>query len=221
LNVHKEDGDSFFVLSPKGWTADELSLWWLKNVYHPCSKNRYPGKTLLLFLDRHDSHITFDFVNFYEKNDIILYFLPAHSSHLLQPLDIRLFSPLQHHYSKAVEDNFLTTSISITRDIFRPHFKKAQRKDYIVEIFQNAFRETGIVPLYSIVVLENLKLHAPKLPQTITESIMLVHTASTLSVRSRACRAPNIARPCCTTLDLPRPAPRDWGSIFFARLQIR
>jgi len=34
-NVNAEDEEAFFAVSPKGWTDDELALWWLVNVYDP------------------------------------------------------------------------------------------------------------------------------------------------------------------------------------------
>ena len=119
-------------------------------------------------LDGHGSHITFQFVDYCERNDIILYCLPPHSTHLLQPLDVGLFSPLQHHYAKAVEDYFLTTSVSINRDTFFPIFKQARRLTYVSESIQGVFRSCGIVPLQSHVVLEKLQAPKPELTKAIT-----------------------------------------------------
>jgi 4-hydroxybenzoate polyprenyltransferase len=36
----------------------------------------------------------------YFSNKIYLVFLPAHTSHVLQPLDLSIFSPLKHTYRK-------------------------------------------------------------------------------------------------------------------------
>jgi len=169
-NVNAEDEEAFFAVSPKGWTDDKLALWWLVNVYDPYSKQRLirnsKSEKRLLILDGHGSHISFDFIDFCEKNNIVVYCLPPHSTHLLQPLDVGLFGPLQHHYSKAVEDYFLTTDISINRATFFPLFKNARRLAYNPESIQNAFRACGIVPLCSKAVTD--KLQAPK---TMTKAI--------------------------------------------------
>ena len=178
MNLHEDDTEAFFAVSPKGWTDDELALWWLKNIYDPYSKERCPGETRLLILDGHGSHITFNFVDYCKQNNIIVHCLPAHSTHLLQPLYVGLFSPLQHHYSKAVEDYFLTTSISISQDTFYPLFKKARSQAYSLDSIRNAFRTCGIVPLQARSVLEKLQAPSPPTPRlkAAPESVILEQT---------------------------------------------
>jgi len=99
------------------------------------------------------------FVVYWEKNNILLYCLPAHSTHLLQPLDVKLAFPLQHHYSKAVDNCVLTTDIAIIRDTFFPLFKQARQEAFTNKNIQPAFATCRIVPLRSKVVME--KLQAP------------------------------------------------------------
>ena len=53
----------------------------------------------LLLCDGHDSHVSADFVSFCIHHHIDLLFLPPHSSHILQPLDVGIFSPLKHAIS--------------------------------------------------------------------------------------------------------------------------
>src|SRR3954469_6400624 len=52
----------------------------------------------LLLLDGHESHCNYPFLDFAWRHRILIFVLPAHSSHLTQPLDIGLFGPLQRHY---------------------------------------------------------------------------------------------------------------------------
>ena len=56
---------------------------------------------MLLIEDRHASHITIDVIELAHKNDIHLLCLPAHTSHILQPLDIGVFKSFKPNYSKA------------------------------------------------------------------------------------------------------------------------
>jgi len=53
----------------------------------------------LLLCDGHDSHVSADFVSFYIHHRINLLLLPPYSSHILQPLDVGVFSPLKHAIS--------------------------------------------------------------------------------------------------------------------------
>ena len=49
----------------------------------------------LLIYDNHDSHISADFIRHCIANDIVLLLLPPHFSHLLQSLDVDVFSSLK------------------------------------------------------------------------------------------------------------------------------
>ena len=84
-----------------------------------------------------------------------------HTTHLLQPLDVSLFS-LQIHYQKAVEDYFLTTNVGITRDLFFPLYKKASTLTYTKENITKTSQKCGIIPFNPRTILgdlPNLMLH--------------------------------------------------------------
>jgi hypothetical protein len=54
-------------------------------------------------LDRHESHESAEFQEYYKAHSIITLYLPPHSSHLTQPLDIRCFSILKRSYGRQIE----------------------------------------------------------------------------------------------------------------------
>ena len=152
-NVTAADSEVRFAKSPKGWIDEELACHWLAHVYHPFSLKRIQtGETRLLILDGHSSHINARFLKFCEENDIVCFCLPAHSTHLLQPLDVGLFGPFQHYYGKAVEDFFLSTNLGITHSSFLPLYKKACAQAFTRANIESAFRACGIVPFNARVV---------------------------------------------------------------------
>ena len=89
---------AFFASSPNGWTSDDLGYAWLTQVFDRFtrSKARYGRDYRLLFVDGHSSHINMRFLNWCEKNKVLVAVYPPHSTHRLQPLDLALFSPLCH-----------------------------------------------------------------------------------------------------------------------------
>jgi 4-hydroxybenzoate polyprenyltransferase len=89
-----------FDATENGWTSDATALEWLKTVFIPQSAPRDPKEPCLLILDGHGSHETTDFMWECFQNNIHLLFLPPHTSHVLQPLDLSVFSPLKHAYRK-------------------------------------------------------------------------------------------------------------------------
>ncbi|KAJ0130878.1 Uncharacterized protein HZ326_26033, partial [Fusarium oxysporum f. sp. albedinis] len=79
-----------------------LGLEWLKH-FDRSTTNRSTGPYRLLILDGHESHHSTDFERYYEEKKIITLCMPAHSSHLLQPLDVGCFGPLKKAYGQEIE----------------------------------------------------------------------------------------------------------------------
>lgn len=97
----------------QGWTfkadtfgrvSNKLAMQWLSDQFIPFSSNRAKGERVLLILNGDGSHITSDFVVlcYYSNIDIVV--LPPHTSHVLQPLDVTVFSSLKHELSQIVKD---------------------------------------------------------------------------------------------------------------------
>ena len=82
-----------------------MGIEWLKHfdvVTKPCVSATSPYR--LLIINGYDSHITLEFVKYCDEVNIKPYCLPPHSTHLLQPLDVGLFSPLRKVYGKGVDN---------------------------------------------------------------------------------------------------------------------
>ena len=81
---------------------------------------RNPDEKRLLVVDGHNSHFSLDFLQFCSNNQIELFCLLPHTTHILQPLDVGLFAPLQAFYSRRVEDHLCLTGEAITKRNFLP-----------------------------------------------------------------------------------------------------
>ena len=57
----------------------------------------------MLVLDRHKSHESAEFQEYYKAHNIITLRLPPHSSYLTQPLDVRCFSVLKRAYGRQIK----------------------------------------------------------------------------------------------------------------------
>jgi hypothetical protein len=106
-----EDPEMVFASSPNGLTNNKLSLAWIKH-FNQYTEARAKGHPRLLLMDGHGSHITLEFCGYALAHNIVLFCLPAHSTHLLQPLDVG------HYYSKAVDDHMHLTRTGIVKATF-------------------------------------------------------------------------------------------------------
>ena len=104
LEESSEAADYLFAISPKGWTNRKLGMEWLKHIdYITKLRVNTLSPYHLLIIDGHDSHNTLEFIKYCDEVNLKPYCLPPHDTHLLQPLDIDLFAPLQKAYWKAVD----------------------------------------------------------------------------------------------------------------------
>ena len=72
--------------------------------------------------------------------------MPAHSSHLLQPLDVGCFSVLKQSYGRLVEQ-FISRSINhIDKHEFLPLYRQARQEALHQNNIQAGFAATGLVP---------------------------------------------------------------------------
>jgi len=108
MGSHTEtsDPEAKSAYSPNGWTDDKLGLEWLRHFNkHTRDRQGGNGRPRLLILDGHRSHINLEFCQYAIDNNIELLCFPSHIIHLLQPLDVGLFRPLQKYYGKVADDN--------------------------------------------------------------------------------------------------------------------
>lgn len=83
-----------FTATENGWITDSTAVEWLEKVFIPGSQPATPEPRLLI-VDGHGSHVTTDFMWLCFRHNIRLLFLPPHTSHVLQPLDLAVFSSLK------------------------------------------------------------------------------------------------------------------------------
>lgn len=89
-----------------------------------------------------------DFINYCNKNRILLAIYPPHSTHTLQPLDVVMFAPLAAAY-KAELATFMENSqgfTSITKRDFYWLFNVAWSSSFTEKLIWKAFKATGLSP---------------------------------------------------------------------------
>jgi hypothetical protein len=78
------------------------------------------GAKRLLILDGHSSYQTADYDIFWKENTNISLCMLPHTSYLLQPLDMGIFSPLTQVYRKLVEGMTVAGNNHINKISIRP-----------------------------------------------------------------------------------------------------
>jgi hypothetical protein len=143
------------LISTSGWTSNNHAYKWLTTLSEPKTR-RYDDKRRLLLLDGYESHLTARFIAFCLKKKIDLVVLPPYTSHVLQPLDVSLFSPLKRALSTEIEELFRLDTQRIPRIEWTEAYLTARAKAFISRNIESSFRATGIYPLSPITILSTL-----------------------------------------------------------------
>ena len=163
---HNLHPDWIIGVSDTGWTNDNLGRKWLEEVFDKNTKPRTAGVYRLLILDGHGSHATAEFDHFCSENKIICLYLPSHSSHLLQPLDVACFGPLKHLYGQRIQ-TFMKLGINhIDKNDFLEVYQAVRPQAFTASNINAAFSGAGLIPYNPGRVLDNLHISHTTPPGT-------------------------------------------------------
>lgn len=68
---------------------------WMRDSFERVTRLYLQGKYRILIVDGYASHVSNEFIRFTREYGIVYLCLPAHLTHLVQPLDIDVFGPLK------------------------------------------------------------------------------------------------------------------------------
>ncbi len=153
-----------FSVNPNGWTTNQIGLQWIQH-FERHTRSKTIGSKRLLVLDNDERHITSEFRSFCEDNNIILLWMPPHSSPL-QPLDVSCFGPLKQAFSKQNQNLIKNHIFHINKEDFLSSFYTAFLASFTRSNIQAGFRGSGLYPFDPEAVLSQLEpvLRSPNLP---------------------------------------------------------
>ncbi|XP_063923085.1 uncharacterized protein LOC135137388 [Zophobas morio] len=160
----------------KGWMTGPVFLQWLDHFVKYVKPS--PEDKILLILDGHGSHKSLEVLEFTKKHGIILFCLPPHTTHRLQPLDVTFYSSLTNYYNIELE-KWLKNHPGrvVTHFQVASILKKAYAQATTISTAENGFYQTGIIPLNPDIIPDWMYVAAE--PTNIeTEKVVLSNTES-------------------------------------------
>ena len=115
--------------------------------------------------------------------------MPAHSSHLLQPLDVGCFASLKKAYGREAENLIRNRITHITKTEFLLCFIAAFQAAFTPSNIQGGFRGAGLVPFdpERVIMGLDVKLRTPSPPLPANDAPWQSQTPSnTLELRSQS-----------------------------------
>jgi hypothetical protein len=171
--------DAAFGRSENGWMDSEVFISWLRNVFIPSIESRNVRKPVLLLIDGHKTHVSMEASDTCLANGVELYCLLEHSSHIMQPLDLRFFATLKFSWRLSVRD-WQTENVgeSVTKQTFAKVFKQAWVSSATVDAAVKGFLESGLFPLDPSRVTGSVKLESSQVFTSPSMDVPVVNSAS-------------------------------------------
>nr|VWO98225.1 Serine/threonine-protein kinase CST20 (EC [Ganoderma boninense] len=175
-------GNAALAHSKKGYTDGEIGVEWIK-LFHRQTEAKARGRRRLLLVDGHSSHYTFGFLEFAREHHIHVLCYPSHTTHILQGLDVAIFSSLKRHWTTA-RDEFERAGKKVNKTNFLSVYHAAHTNALTVENIHAAFRKTGVVPFDPSVVHTDSML--PSLETSIQGSLPNLRAVQASPIRAMA-----------------------------------
>ena len=109
-------------------------------------------------MDGYGSHHTIEFIEYCNEAKIIPFGLSAHTTHLLQPLDVVVFQSLKHWHAEAVKEAMEYGDETFIKVEFLNAFISFRKKAFKTSTILSAWREVGLFPFNFAIVLDKLPL---------------------------------------------------------------
>ena len=126
-------------VSESGYSNDHLSFIWLQH-FNRLTKPENSNEYRMLILDGYDSRFTVQFVRYCELHRIILFQLPPHTSHFLQPLDVTVFQQWKHWHAEAINHCIRHSIGEFNRLTFFSALEDIRKVTFTKKVIQTGFR---------------------------------------------------------------------------------
>ena len=97
------------TMSESGWSNTEIFSQYMQEHLIKYLPEPSEDSYVLVIYDGHKSHVSLPLMEWAKVNHIILFVLPPHCSHLLQPLDVSCYGPFEVAWNAACH-NYLRES---------------------------------------------------------------------------------------------------------------
>jgi DDE superfamily endonuclease len=118
----------------------------LKRVFDPQTRAQVQQKPRILIVDGFITHETIEAIEFCLENNIILCRIPSHTSHKLQPCDVRVFSLLKTAYRELVERLYRGGAAKVGKEHFASLYSRAREVAFTPRNIRAGWTKSGLIP---------------------------------------------------------------------------
>lgn len=144
--THGGPAGTLYAVSESGWMERPQFLEWFKKLFLTALSSA--PRPVILFMDGHASHINLELIRLAREHQVILFCLPSHTTHALQPLDVGVYGPLKSCWGKILKQYKMETcAATVDKKEFPALLKKLWEASFEARHLKAGFRKTGLCPL--------------------------------------------------------------------------
>ncbi|XP_046576244.1 MFS-type transporter clz9-like [Haliotis rubra] len=135
------------TVSDSGWSNSQIFRQYLEHHLLKNSVIASVDRPLLILYDGHRSHVSLSLITWAREHNIILFVLLAHTSHVLQPLDVCCFGPFSKIYNN-LRHKFMRNNptVAVAKHSVCELACKAYSLALTPSNLQSSFKTCGIYP---------------------------------------------------------------------------
>ncbi|CAB3244885.1 unnamed protein product [Arctia plantaginis] len=176
----KEYPGTAYAASPNGWMETEIFTNYFEKVLIPALG---PERPVLVIYDGHSTHVSLKLVELALAKEITIIKLPAHTSDLLQPLDVSVFKSFKQKWDQTVAS---WQRQNIGQRLPKSLFSQFLGETWLIvseDVIMSGFSKSGIYPFNSDVIpkgnfskesLERWEKHQKETQDTAQDNIAFV-----------------------------------------------
>lgn len=150
------DEEATITTSPTGYITDVLAHEWVRH-FERLTRPAVPGDVRLLLMDGCENHFTEEIFFFCHQHNIVLFPLPPHLTHFLQPLDVGVFGIYKYWHQHVLYREIADGAIDFGKVDFLFHFQEIRKRTFKKSTILSAWAKCGLFPHNPSIVLDRLK----------------------------------------------------------------
>ena len=156
---------ALYTVSESGWMERPHFLEWFKKLFLPAVSSILQKGQVILFMDGHASHINLELIALARERGVILFCLPSHTTHALQPLDVGVYGPLKRCWSKILKEHKMETcAVMVDKTNFPGLLSRLWETSFQDHHLKAGFRKAGLCPITKEAIPKSS--YATSLPHT-------------------------------------------------------
>ena len=139
------------------YSNDEKIFDWLKHFDFHSQKTQIEAHKLLI-MNNYESHLIYEFLQYVDFHNIVIFILLLHFIYITQSLNVRIFQLMKHYHSKMIDETIQLESTSFNKQNFLAFFISLWVKIFTKSNIQLTFKQTELVSYSSKVMLKKMRV---------------------------------------------------------------